>query len=67
MIGCMQVYLNRGLVECGHVNLVRKKLIDSTCEEFAEFFETLDYSVVHNRKRLLKNFKKEYDDFEEIQ
>ncbi len=66
MIGCMQLYLNRGLIKCAHVNLERKKLIDSTSEEFAEFFEGLDSSNEHNRKNLLEEFKKEYDDFEEL-
>ncbi len=39
MIGCMQLYLNRGLIECAHINLEKKKMIDSTCEEFVEYFE----------------------------
>ena len=66
MVGCMQLYLNRGLVQCTHVNLEKKKLIDATSEEFAEYFEALDFSVEHNRKILMENFKKEYDDFEEL-
>ncbi len=66
MIGCLQLYLNRGLIQCAHVNLEKKKLIDSTCEEFAEFFEALDFSIEHNRKVLMDNFKNEYDDFEEM-
>ena len=62
----MQLYLNKGLVQCTHINLEKKKLIDATSEEFAEYFETLDFSVEHNRKILMENFKKEYDDFEEL-
>ncbi len=66
MIGCMQFYLNRGLIKCSHINLEKKKLIDSTCEEFAEYFEALDFGIEHNRKILMENFKNEYDDFEEM-
>ncbi len=66
MIGCLQLYLNNGLIKCKHVNLERKKLIDSTCEEFAEFFETIEFTIVYNRKNLLEEFKKEYDDFDEL-
>ena len=66
MIGCLQLYLNAGLIECQHVNLEEKKLIDATCEEFAGFFRELDYSVEYNRKSLLEKFKKEYDDFDEL-
>ncbi len=65
MIGCLQLYLNRGLIRCAHVNLERKKLIDSTCEEFSEFFENLAQTE-YKTKELFESFKKEYDDFEEM-
>ena len=66
MVGCMQLYLNRGLVECGHVNLDKKKLIDSTSEEFAEFFESIEKGKEIHKKILFENFKKEYEEFEDM-
>jgi len=66
MVGCLQPYLNRRLIKCSHVNLEKKRMIDSTCEEFAEFFDALDFSLEHSRKVLMDNFKKEYDEFEEM-
>ena len=66
MIGCMQLYLDKGLVDCGHVNLERKKLIDSTSEEFAEFFENIELGKEVHKKILFDNFKKEYEEFEDM-
>lgn len=66
MIGCLQLYLCKGLVQCSHINLEKKKLIDSTCEEFAEYFESLGLNVEHNKKDLLEDFKKNYDEFSEL-
>ncbi len=66
MISCLQLYLNKGLIHCNHVNLEKKKLIDSTCEEFAEYFESLGLNVEHNKKELLEDFKKNYDEFSEL-
>ncbi|MHB8871677.1 MAG: PriCT-2 domain-containing protein [Candidatus Doudnabacteria bacterium] len=66
MIGCLQLYLNKGLIHCSHINLEKKKLIDSTCEEFSEYFESLGLNVEHNKKDLLEDFKKNYDEFSEL-
>ncbi|KAF0153524.1 MAG: PriCT-2 domain-containing protein [Melioribacteraceae bacterium] len=66
MIGCLQLYLCKGLIQCSHINLEKKKLIDSTCEEFAEYFESLGLNVEHNKKDLLEDFKKNYDEFSEL-
>lgn len=66
MIGCLQLYLSKGLIHCNHVNLEKKKLIDSTCEEFTEYFESLGLNVEHNKKDLLEDFKKNYDEFSEL-
>ena len=81
------------MVQCEHLNLERKRFINSTCEEFAEFFEGIisvkfersphpsplpqsgrpkgegentERLKEYNRKVLFENFKKEYEDFEEI-
>ena len=66
MIVCMQLYLERGLVDCGHVNLERKKLIDSTSEEFAEFFEGIELGKEVHKKILFENFKREYEEYEDM-
>ncbi|MCL5028148.1 MAG: bifunctional DNA primase/polymerase [Bacteroidetes bacterium] len=67
MIGCMQLYLNRGLIQCTHVNLEKKKLIDSTCEEFAEYFEGIEQGKEYLKKDLFANFQKEYEERTELQ
>ncbi|MHB8579915.1 MAG: PriCT-2 domain-containing protein [Ignavibacteriaceae bacterium] len=67
MIGCMQLYLNRGLIKCSHINLERKKLIDSTSEEFAEYFESLESGKEFLKKELFENFKKEYEEYSDME
>ncbi len=67
MIGCLQLYLNRGLVQCKHINLIKKKMIDSTCEEFVEFFEEMDPGKEVLKKELYEKFKKEYEEYGEMQ
>jgi len=67
MIGCMQLYLDRGLLKCSHINLERKKLIDSTCEEFAEFFETIEPGKEFLKKDLFEKFIKYYDEYSDLQ
>jgi len=66
MIGCMQLYLKKGLIECGFVNLKRKKLIDATCAEFAEFLDSFPFGIEQNKKEVLERFKKEYEDFTDL-
>ncbi len=67
MIGCIQLYLNRGLIQCAHINLEKKKLIDSTCEEFAEYFEAIEQGKEYLKKDLYANFQKEYEERTELQ
>ena len=67
MIGCLQLYLDKGLIKCAHINLERKKLIDSTCEEFAEYFETIEPGKEFLKKDLFENFNKEYEEYEEME
>ena len=67
MIGCLQLYLSKGLIQCNHINLEKKKLIDSTCEEFAEYFATIKTGKELLKKDLFENFKSEYDEFKELQ
>ena len=67
MIGCLQLYLNKGLIQCKHINLEKKKMIDSTCEEFVEYFSEIEIGKEYLKKELYENFKKEYEEFAEIQ
>jgi len=55
------------LIKCAHVNLEKKKLIDSTCEEFAEFFENIELGKEFLKKDLFEEFKKEYEEYEEME
>ncbi|MCL5031407.1 MAG: bifunctional DNA primase/polymerase [Bacteroidetes bacterium] len=67
MIGCLQLYLSKGLIQCNHVNLEKKKMIDSTCEEFVEFFAEIKIGKEFLKKELFENFKKVYEEYSEMQ
>ncbi|MFZ0456493.1 MAG: primase-helicase family protein, partial [Ignavibacteriaceae bacterium] len=67
MIGCMQLYLNRGLFECEHVNLEKKKMIDSTSEEFVEYFESVEIGKEFLKKDLFETFKKDYEEYSDME
>ena len=57
-----------------YVNLERKRLIDETCAEFAEFMESLTqtlsqgegFSIQFNKKEMFENFSKEYPEVERL-
>jgi hypothetical protein len=66
MIGCLQLYLNKGLVAYEFVNLDKKKLIDETCPEFVEFADVIESGKEYEKKELYTNFKKEYEDFDKL-
>ncbi|MHB1687822.1 MAG: PriCT-2 domain-containing protein [Ignavibacteriaceae bacterium] len=67
MIGCMQLYLNRGLIHCSHINLEKKKLIDATSEEFAEYFGEIVFGKEFLKKELFEDFRKGYEEYEDMQ
>jgi len=67
MIGCLQLYLCKGLIQCAHINLEKKKLIDSTSEKFVEYFDSIEVGKEYLKKELLESFKREYEEFAEIQ
>lgn len=70
MIGCLQLYLRKGLVAYEYVNLEKKKLIDETCQEFVEFAEAdeggIEKGKEYEKKELYESFKKEYEDFDKL-
>ncbi|MCZ7603091.1 MAG: bifunctional DNA primase/polymerase [Melioribacteraceae bacterium] len=67
MIGCLQLYLKKGLVTYEFVNLDKKKMIDETCQEFVEFAEDIiGIAKEYEKKELYESFKKEYEDFDKL-
>jgi hypothetical protein len=66
MIRCLQLYLDNGLVPYAYVNLERKRLVDETCAEFAEFSDTLVFNTTYNKKDLFEQFNKEYPEVDGI-
>jgi len=67
MIGCLQLYLKKGLVTYEFINLDKKKMIDETCQEFVEFIEdVIEIGKEYEKKELYESFKKEYEDFDPI-
>jgi len=66
MIECCQYYLRNGLKEYEYVNLIKKKLIDETNQEFEEFIKEVPLNIEHNKKDLFEQFKKEYEDYGQI-
>jgi len=63
MIGCIRLYLRKGFIKYGFINLKRKKLIDATCPEFADYFDLLVLSKEYNKKELHKEFRRSYEEF----
>ncbi len=61
MIECLQGYLKNGLLTYEFANYEKKKLIDSTSEEFAEFSVKLVPGEEFNKKELFDEFKREYE------
>jgi hypothetical protein len=66
MIKCLQLYLANGLMAYKYANLERKRLIDETCNEFAEFSETLVFNFPYNKKDLFEQFIAEYPELEKL-
>jgi len=67
MIGCLQLYLRKGLVAYEYINLEKKKMIDETCQEFVEFAEDgIVTGKEYEKKELCESFKKEYEDFDKL-
>jgi Bifunctional DNA primase/polymerase, N-terminal/Primase C terminal 2 (PriCT-2) len=66
MIECFQFYLKNGLTFYAHVNLERKKLIDMTSQDFAEFSEALELNSEYDKKEIWEKFKTEYTDYDKM-
>lgn len=59
MIECLQLYLDEGLIYCQHINLARRKLIDMTSSDFANFAEggAIQINTEYNLTDLFRSFK----------
>ena len=66
MIECLQLHLREGLLDYEYVNLERKQLIDETSEEFAEFTDDLKLNYEYDKKKLVREFKDIYEDYERL-
>lgn len=66
MIKCCQYYLKNGLKEYKHINLIKKKLIDSTSAEFEEFIRDVPLNQELHKKELFEKFKNENPDFGQL-
>ena len=66
MISCLQLYLEKGLVPYEYVNLEKKKLIDETTADFAEFSESFEVNKEYDKKELFESFKKEYEEIDPV-
>jgi hypothetical protein len=56
MIGCLQYYLQNGLVEYTRINLDQKKLIFSTSEEFIDFMDEIELENHYEKKEQFQKF-----------
>lgn len=61
---CMCHYLKNGLIAAEQINLTKRKLIDHTCDEFAEWIEDkkLELDYEYEKKDLHSSFLSEYED-----
>lgn len=62
MLGCVQVYLNKGLIIPDPINLKVNTLINATCQEFVAFVNTgvIEINSWNSKKTTLELIKEEY-------
>ena len=64
MMGCVQIYLNEGLVQAKPINLNLTKMINRTNEEFVEWAEIkITTEIQYDKKKLYDNFVKAYPEY----
>jgi len=66
MIGCLQYYLQNGLVDYERVNVDHKKLVESTAEEFIEFMEDIELDKLYDKKEQHQKFIETYPDYNKL-
>ena len=63
MFGCLQLFLNEGLIESEPININLTKFIYNTSEEFAEWCEDkIVTGIQYDKKELFNDFLKTYHD-----
>lgn len=68
MMYCICLYLKAGIIESQPINLNRRKIIDNTCPEFAEFMDeklkqgTIEPNKEYDKKTVYNMFIEEYPD-----
>lgn len=63
MIGCLQYYLENGLVEYERISLNKKMLVESTSDDFVEYIEELECNVCYDKKITYNKFIEIYSDY----
>ncbi len=63
MISCLQFYLENGFVEYEKINLITKKIIAATSEDFLEFMKDKEIVTEYNQSEIHKEFKEQYEDY----
>jgi hypothetical protein len=63
MIENLVYYLANGLIEYERVNVDKKKLVESTSEDFVEFMEEVELDKRYDKKLLFEKFIEIYPDF----
>lgn len=66
MIGCLQYYLQNGLVDYERVNVNHKKLVESTSEDFVEYMEDIETGKQYDKKEQHKKFIENYPDHSKL-
>lgn len=66
MMDYCRYFLSNGLKDYEHVNLNMKKLIDETCNEFADFITKLPFNIERDKKELFEEFLEENESYKEI-
>ncbi len=63
MIGCIQLFLEKGLVKTSFVNLELKRLIETTSPDFVSYIEEeIQLNNEYNKKEIFENYVKVYPD-----
>ncbi len=56
MLGCLQLYLEKGFIKTSFINLETKRLIESTCSDFVNFMEEMESGKEYNKKEEYSKF-----------
>jgi len=67
MIGCIQLFLEKGLVKSSFVNLELKRITETTSSEFIDYVKVeIELNREYNKKILFENYLSIYSDTDNI-